>query len=209
MGRYKKASIKQPKSSFFWIYLLILGGVFYWLYNQPKKTDPKNQKDNHVLSSVSAINLQENIKKKQQELNLQKKIAQEQMKAEQFKKPVGNIDPLETEFHSLDRGVNFPENNSMKAIFDDLKNQPYKNDMYEDPEHYARRQVEHQQWLEEHLKEKNEREKQVFIQKFVQIAQEQGYKVHFTKDMQVLLQPIEEELKEEEEEEPEKIKITY
>ena len=202
-----KAPIKKRTSSFFWFYLLILCGVFYWLYSQPKKESQKEQEDTDFLQSVSTpMLLQENIENKKRELNLQKKIQQEEMKAEQFKKPVANIDPLEPEPHSLDRGVDFPEDTSMKAIFEDLKKNPYKNDMYEDPEHYARQQTEHQRWLEEHLKEKSEREQKAFIQKFVQIAKEQGYKVHFTEDMQVLLQPIEEE---EKEEKPEEMKITY
>ena len=194
---------KKNRLFLFFLYLLFLGGgAFYWFYSPPNKP-PKNQLD----PAVSALTLQEHIQKKNMELKLQKAIQQENMKAEQFKKPVEKIDPLEPEPATLDRGLHFPKNNSMKEVFEDLKKQPYQSDMYEDPEHIARRQMEHQEWLEEHLQEKSEKEKEEFIKKFVQTAREQGYQVHFTEDMQVLLQPI--EPKEEEEEKPEEIKVIY
>ena len=39
-----KAPIKKRTSSFFWFYLLILCGVFYWLYSQPKKESQKSKR---------------------------------------------------------------------------------------------------------------------------------------------------------------------
>ena len=199
----QKPAKKSNPLLFFFFLLILIGGAFYYLYGQSK-----NQTKNNIDAKPPAdtLTLQERIQKKNKALRLQKNIQQREMKAEQLKKPVEKVDLLEPEPATLDRGLHIPKNNSMKEVFEDLKQHPYKSDLYEDPEHTARRQMEHQEWLEEHLKEKNKKEREEFIKKFVQIAQEQGYKVHFTKDMQVLLQPIE---KQEEEEQPEEIKVIY
>ncbi len=161
--------------------------------------------DTNVSAPVSTI--ADRVQQKKATLDFQKARQKQEMISEKFKEPLGKISALTPESANLDRGVHFPEDDSMKAVFEDLKQQPYENDLYEDPEHLARKQMEHQKWIDEHLREKNEKEREEFIKKFVQIAQEQGYKVLWTKDMKVLLEPI--EPKEPKEEEPEEIKIIY
>ena len=37
--------------------------------------------------------------------------------------------------------------------------------MYEDPSNEIRRQIAHSDWLEQHLKEKNEKERKEFLEK--------------------------------------------
>ena len=196
---------KNKKPSF--LLWFILGGVGLYLWYDQSTSQPKQDVEEAFQLPDDNLTLQERVQKKNMDIRLLKRIQQEEIKAEKFQAPLGPIDPLETESADLDRGLNLPEDPSMRAVFEDLKKQPYKNDMYEDPEHIARRQMEHQKWLEEHLRNKNQREREEFIKKFVQIAKEQGYKVHFTEDMKVLLRPI--EPKEKEEEKLEEIKVIY
>ena len=198
--------LKKNPDFFFYLFLLLLGGagLVYYLNNSSKK----QPQEEDLSQPASNLTLEQKIQQRTQELHLQKRVQEEEIKAEKFEKPPENIDPLEPESADLDRGIHFPENNAMKEVFEDLKKHPYKSDMDKDPEHIARRQAEHQQWLEEHLKQKNETEREEFIKKFVQLAREQGYQVHWTKDMKVLLRPIEPE-ESAEEEPPEEIKVIY
>ena len=186
------------------LYLLILGaGLFYWFYSQPQK---QGTDSNNPPNLEPKLTLQQRIQKKTTDIKLKQSLQQEKVKAEQFKKPVGKIDPLDTGSSSLDRGVHFPENTEMKEVFKDLNTYPFKNDLDQDPEHIARQQAEHQRWIDEYLKEKNEKEKKEFIKKLIKIARQQGYKAYLTKDMKLLLEPIPLEQKSEE---PEEIKIIY
>ena len=97
----------------------------------------------------------------------------------------------------------------MKSVFKELDEKPFENDIYEDPEDVIRRQIAHRDWLEKHLKEKNEEERREFIRRFVQIAREQGYRVHFTEDFKVILEPIDPEEEKKKAEEFDEVKINW
>ena len=219
-----KAPAKRASKNkrFFILFILLLGLLLYsgrhflfCLYEEKPDTyitkcsfsGRKVKKESHSKSLVTGPTIADRIQQKKATLYFQKDKRRQEMIAEKFKKPLGNIDSSAPESASLDRGVHFPENDSMKSVFEDLRQHPYENDMYEDPEHIARRQMEHQKWIDEHLRTKNEKEKEDFIKKFVQMAYEQGYNVRWTEDMKVLLEPI--DPKEQKEETPEEIKIIY
>lgn len=187
---------KKKKSDFgFFLFLCLIGvsvvGI-YFFYNEKNRVLPSHSFNQ--LDKVFTVN--ERIEKKKMDIQLQQDIKSQEVLSEKFKEPVREVDPLESlesEMSSLDMGVDFSDNASIKSVFKELDEKPFENDVYEDPENIVRRQIAHQDWLEKHLKERNEQEKKDFIRQFVQTAREQGYNVYFTEDLRVILEPIPEE----------------
>ena len=128
------------------------------------------------------LTIEERIKKKNSKLKLEQDIHSQEIMSEKFQKPVEDVDPIEPELSPLDMGIRFSDSAPLKEVTKELSELPFENEGYEDPEDIIRRQLAHREWLEEHLKERNVREKKDFIRRFVKIAKEQGYNVHFTKD---------------------------
>ena len=198
---------KQKKTDFGFFTLLcliiLLGAGIYLFYGKKNSlSDP-----DFLDQTGTALTLEERLNKKKEGIKLQQAIQSQEAVSEKFKEPVQQIDQLKPEVSSLDMGVRFSDNNSIKSVFEELDEKPFENDIYVDPENKIRRQIAHRDWLEEHLKKRNEAERKEFIRNFIQRAHEQGYKVHFTKGMQVILEPIEPE--EEKEDDLEKIKINW
>ena len=93
----------------------------------------------------------------------------------------------------LDIGVHIPKNSLTEEIVKKLDEKPFENDLYEDPEDIVLQTIEHQEWLEEQLARRNTREQEEFIDRVVRNAREQGYNVYFTKDLRLILEPMEKE----------------
>ncbi len=163
--------------------------AFYLLQDRKKPSSESGS----LHQPVTNFTVEERIKKKNIGLKLEQEIHLQKMLSEKFKKPVEGIDPVEPELSPLDMGIRFSEDTPIKEVFKELAEHPFENDVYEDPEDVVRRQLAHHEWIEQHLEERNEQEKREFIKYFVKTARKQGYKVHFTKDMQVILEPIDPE----------------
>ena len=193
------SKVKKQKGTdfgFFPFFCLIGVAVVgvYFFYGEKKRVSSShsvNQGD-----TMSAVN--KRIEKKRMDIQLQQDMQSQRVLSEKFKQPVGKVDPLEpldSEMSPLDMGVGFSDNASIKSVFEELDEKPFENDIYEDPENVVHRQIAHQDWLEKHLKERNDQEKKEFIRRFVRTAREQGYNVYFKEDLQVILEPIPEEEK--------------
>ena len=75
---------------------------------------------------------------------------------------------------------NPPQNEDrLQVIVEELKRPFFENPDEEDLNNSIRRRLANREWLEENLQNTNKVEKQNFIKRFVQIAKEQGYRVHF------------------------------
>lgn len=179
---------KKPDFDFF-LFLFLAGLItigFYFFQNKKGKTPAGPDLD----QPSKAFTIDEKIEQKKASLKLQQDIQSQDTYSESFKKPVENIDPLEPNVPSLDMGVSFPDDPSVKSVFQDLDEKPFENDIYKDPEEIIRRQIAHKDWLRTHMEKRNEQEQKEFIANFVKTAREQGYNVHFTEDMEVILEPI-------------------
>ena len=176
-----------------------------WLKSQksppPPEVDPINQ-------PLSTLTVDERVKKHHSTLKLKKDLQKQKAKAERFKPPVDKVDPIDSsipEVSALDKGVRFPDNTPIQKVVEDLNEPTFTNDIYSDPEN-----IIHTQMLEDDLQEQKQiaeedKEEQEFISRFTELAKEQGYKPHFTKDSKVILEPI----KKKEEPEIEEIKIKW
>ena len=190
-----KKTTKNKKSSFFdfFPFLLLVGAIalgFYFFNGKSKQEWPATSSLNQ---SGTLLTIEERIKRKEASLKLQKDIQKQEVLSEKFEKPVEHIDPLEPDVSSLDMGVRFSDDSSVQSVLKDLDEKPFENDMYKEPENIIRRQIAHKDWLRKHLERRNEEEKKKFIADFVKTAREQGYNVYFTKDMKVILEPIDPE----------------
>ncbi len=200
---------KKPNSLLFWFVALTVPFVLVFYLS---KQEGGSSSDSELPAELdTALTIEERVKKKNKQLQLEQKIHSQDVVSEKFQKPVGDIDPMEPDISPLDMGIRFSEDASMREVSKKLAELPFENDMYEDPEDVVRRKLAQEEWLEQQLQKKNERERKEFIRRFVETAREQGYHVHFTKDMkEVILEPIDEKNKEEEEEvEFEKVQIDW
>ncbi len=204
---------RKKKNDFgFFSFLCVLGVVavaFYFFYDEKERVPSSIP---NVNQGHTPLTVDERIKQKAAHIQLQQDIQSQQVVSDKFKAPVEKIDPiesLESEMSPLDMGVGFSDNATMESVFKELDEKPFENDIYEDPENVIRRQIAHRDWLEKHLKERNEEERKEFIRKFVQIAREQGYHVHFTEDLKVILEPIDPEEEKKKAEEFEEVKINW
>ncbi len=186
----KKGEAKQKSDMGLFPFLLLLGFVFVGIYIFYDKKSNAPNNDELPVQPETDFTVNERIQMKKADIQMEQDIQLQRTLSEKLKKPVEKIDQLEPEVSALDMGARFPDNASMKAVFEDLNEKPFKNDIYEDPEDIIRQQIAHQEWLEKYLKERNEQEREEFIRRFVQIAEAQGYRVHFGEDMKVFLEPV-------------------
>ncbi len=202
---------KRKKNDFdFFSFLFLVGIITAGVYFFQNKKVPSPFTP--VLDQPGkALTIDEKIEQKKASLKLLQDIQSHDTISEKFKKPVESIDSIEPDVSSLDMGVRFSNDPSIKSVFQDLDEKPFENDIYKDPEEIIRRQIAHKDWLKEHLEKRNEQEKNEFIADFVRTAREQGYNVHFTGDMQVILEPIEpvEPEKQKKEDDFEEVKIQW
>ncbi|MDE0119600.1 MAG: hypothetical protein OXM55_06300 [Bdellovibrionales bacterium] len=185
----KRVVKSQKNSSILFPALFVALSVIAFFYlSQDKKTPTSDSR--LIEQPGKKLTVEERIKQKEMEIKLKQDVESQKAISEKFKEPVGEVELLEPGLSPLDMGVHFPDNSNIKEVFDKISEKPFENDKYEDPEDVVRRQIAHQEWLEEYLAERNASEKREFIQKFVQAAREQGYNVYFTKDMKAILEPI-------------------
>ena len=190
--------------------LILIGLISVGVYILYDKQNNERQSEMDMFDEKdSALTLDEKVKQKVRDLELQKHIKSQENLSEKFKKPVGKIDVFEPEISNLDMGVSFPESAPIKEVAEELAEKPFQNDIYEDPENVIRRQLAHNEWLEKHLKERNQKEREEFLKKFVQSAREQGYNVYFTKDMKAILEPIDPEEEKKKKGDFEEVKINW
>ena len=184
----KKIENKQKSSTSFFPILLFLGFVFigFYLFYDEKSDSPNKE----LTQSETVFTIKERIDMKNADIKMEQNIKLQRTLSEKLEKPVEEIDPLEPEVSALDMGVRFPNNASMERVFEDLNENPFENDKYEDPEEVIRRQMAHQEWLDKYLQERNEQERKEFVDWFVKKAEAQGYRVHFGEGTKVLLEPI-------------------
>ena len=202
----KKLRKKRLNSPLLWLAALMALFVFYISRQEQKSVSDSELPD----QMARELTIDESVKRKNERLQLEQAIHSQEVISEKFKKPVESINPLDPNISPLDMGIRFSNDASMREVSKNLEELPFENDMYEDPEDIVRRKMVQQEWLEQQLQQKDEREREEFIRRFVEIAQEQGYKVHFTNDMkEVILEPIEENKNKEEEEEFEKVQINW
>lgn len=213
-SRSRKSAVphsRKRKTKFDFSFLVLIGVIgagFYLLYT---KGDHQRQPEKDMLDQKSDIlTLDEKVKQKIQDLKLKKEMkSQENLSEKLKKKPVGKIDNLEPEVSDLDMGVSFPDNAPIKEVSEDLEEKPFVNDVYEDPENVIRRQLAHSEWLDQHLQERNQKEREEFIKHFIQSAREQGYNVYFTEDMKAILEPIDPEEEKKKKGEFDEVKIRW
>ncbi|MYE07327.1 MAG: hypothetical protein F4X95_01030 [Oligoflexia bacterium] len=185
----KRVVKSQKNSSMLFPALFVVTAViaFFYLFQDKKVPISGSQL---IEQPGKKLTMEERIKQKEMKLKLKQDMKSQRAISEKFKEPVGEVDLQEPGLSPLDMGVHFPDNSNIKEVFDKISEQPFENDKYEDPEDVVRRQIAHQEWLEEYLAERNANEKREFIRKFVQAAKEQGYNVYFTKDLKAILEPI-------------------
>lgn len=169
--------------------IFLIGAVGYlFLYN--KKID----KNNLVLEqNESLLTLQQRINQKRLEFKIQNDIKVQQAISEKFKPPVEDLNINKSEYDDsyLQEDIEFSTNEVINSIVKDINEKPFTNDIYEDPENKIRSQIFHHNLLEQYLQQHNHDKKKAFIKKFIKNANQQGYKVYFKKNMQVILKPIE------------------
>ena len=205
------SSSRKRKTKFDFSSLVLVGIIGVSVYYLYTKSGHKSSPERDRLDQKSDIfTLDEKIKQKAQDLKLKKEIkSQENLSEKLKKKPVGKIDNLEPEVSDLDMGVSFPDNAPIKEVSKELSEKPFVNDVYEDPENVIRRQLAHSEWMEKHLQERNQKEKEEFIRQFVQSAKEQGYNVYFTEDMKAILEPIDPEEEKKKKGEFDEVKVKW
>lgn len=203
----RKKETKQKNEALFPFFLLLFFVFvgFYFFYYKKAGLSASDK----VSQPETFFTLEERIKMKNSDIQMEQDIQLQDTLSEKLQKPVETIDELEPKVPTLDMEARFSDNASLEAVFEDLSEKPFKNDIYEDPEDIIRRQLAHQEWLEKHLEERNQREKEEFIRQFVKRAEEQGYRVHFGENMKVFLEPIDPEDKKEKKASFEKVKINW
>ncbi len=185
--RSTKKNVNFLRLFFLLCFLFVAGFFVHEFY------DEKNTLNVRSLSEPvdEPYTLEERISQRQAELKIKTDIRIQEKKLEQINaEPIGEIDPLGPTVPSLDMGAIFPENRKIQSIAKDLDEKPFVNDLYEDPEDIIGRQIENREWLEKYLKDKNDEQKRQFVEYFIAAAKEQGFKVHFTEDLKVILEPI-------------------
>ena len=193
-----------------WALVCMMGVVvagFGWLYSQKNSSSPADTADFEQKKSL--FTLEERIQQKQKNLKLQRDLQSQEALEEKFKPPVGTIDPAEPDVSPLDMGLRFSNEKAIESVFQDLDVKPFENDLNADPEEEIRRQIAQREWFGEHSEKSSDQEQKEFIKRFVKIANEQGYDVNFTEDMQVILVPREPDKEELEEEEFEEVQIDW
>jgi len=197
--RKTKKSNKTNKDFFFFFLLGVVVCSAYFIYHK-KSNHSKNPNPLKESPGTGFID-PKRITAKERELKLKQEVESQKAASEKFKPSVKNIESTEPEISSLDMGIHFSDNTPMESLVKNLEEKPLDNDVYKDPEQIILQQIDHQQWLEDHLQKRNEKEKREFIMKFIKIAKEQGYNVLFEGDdsSKIILEPIKEEEAEEEE----------
>lgn len=210
-GKSAISHSRKRKTKFDFSFLVLAGVIGVGMYFLYTKSDHKPHSERGKLDQESdTFTLDEKVKQKVRDLKLKKEIGSQENLSEKFKKkPVGKIDNLEPEVSDLDMGVSFPDNAPIKEVSKELSEKPFVNDVYEDPENVIRRQLAHSEWMEKHLQERNQKEKEEFIRRFVQSAREQGYNVYFTEDMKAILEPIDPEEEKKKKGEFDEVKINW
>ena len=188
-----KSNKKYPVVLLF-LSLTLVGFYFYQDHLKSSKVKPSSDLDQEPTESVK-----ESVNKRVMDLKVEKAIQVQDVLQERNNEPVKDVDMARPDIPTVDLGVKFSNNPDMKNIVKEIEKHPFKNDLYEDPTNEIRRQIAHSDWLEQHLKEKNEREKREFLEEFIKKVEDQGYTVEITEDMQAIIHPVEEEEKEEEE----------
>ena len=208
----RRAGGKKKKSDFGFFPFLCLAGIIvitiYVIFDKKEKTSSSP----YLNKTPTALTVDERIKQKKADIQLQQDIQSQQVLSDKFKVPVEKVDPiepLESEMSPLDMGVSFSDNATIESVFKELDEKPFENDVHQDPENVIRRQIAHRDWLEKHLKERNEEEKRDFIRRFIQTAREQGYNVYFTEDLRVILEPIDPEEEKKKKGDFEEVKINW
>ena len=192
----KISSVKSSKKYFMVLLFLSVsvGGIYFYKNLKSSKIKTSSDLDQEPMELVK-----EGVNKRAMDLKVEKAIQVQDVLQERNNEPVKDVDMARPDIPAVDLGVAFSNNSDMKNIVKEVEKQPFKNDMYEDPSNEIRRQVAHSDWLEQHLKEKNEREKKEFLENFIKTVEEQGYTVEITEDMQAIIHPAEEEKEDEEE----------
>ncbi len=191
----KNSSVKSSKKYFTILLFLSMsvGGIYFYKNLKPSKIKTSSDLDQEPTELVK-----ESVNKRAMDLKVEKAIQVQDVLQERNNKPIKDVDMAQPDVPAVDLGVVFSNNPDMKNIVKEVEKHPFKNDMYEDPSNEIRRQIAHSDWLEQHLKEKNEKERKEFLEKFVKTVEEQGYTVEITGDMQAIIHPVEEEEKTEE-----------
>ena len=195
-------SSKTGKKKFFILLFLVLAGGYYFYLEsfQIKKTSDLDQKPTESVNDT--------VKKRAMDLKMKQALQVQDVLQERYNEPVKDVDMTGSpDTPAVELGVEFFNNPDMKDIVKEFEKDPFKSDMYEDPSNEIRRQIAHGDWLEEHLREKDEQERSEFLENFVKKVEEQGYTVEITEDMQAIIHPVEEEKKDEEEFEEIKINL--
>ena len=153
--------------------------------------------------------VEESVRKRTMDLRLERAVQLRDILQEKNKEPVSNEKISAADPAVVDLGVEFSDNENIKKIIKKVDEDPLKNDVYENPDNEIRRQIVQKELQEKFLAEQKEREQRAFLEDFVQRAEEQGYSVEITEDMEAVIKPAPEKPKEETEEEFERIKIDF
>ena len=197
-------SSKTSKKKFFIpLFLVLVIGYYFYQgdleFFKIKKTSDLDQKPTESVKDT--------VNKRAMDLKMKQALQVQDVLQERYNEPVKDVDMAGPDTPAVELGVEFFNNPDMKDIVKEFEKDPFKSDMYEDPSNEIRRQIAHSDWLEEHLREKNEQERGEFLENFIKKVEEQGYTVEITEDMQAIIHPVEEEKKEEEEFEEIKINL--
>ena len=191
-------SSKTGKKKFFILLFLVLV-IGYYFYQDDLELFKIKKVSN--LDQKPTESVKDTVNKRAMDLKMKKALQVQDVLQERYNEPVKDVDMEEPDTPAVELGVEFFNNPDMKNIVKEFEKDPFKNDMYEDPSNEIRRQIAHGDWLEEHLREKNEQERSEFLENFIQKVEEQGYTVEITEDMQAIIHPVEEKENEEEFEE--------
>ena len=180
---------KVKKGYIFLAVSLAFLAVFFILSNSPS---PGGDKASPYSQELNARSIEEDIQARQFNLSIKRQLLSEQALSDQFEEEAPKeIDPLEAqpEVSDLDLGLSNPENTENEKLLGDLAEQHFVNDQYQDPENEVRSQLNRQEVLDERLRQRNQREKDQFVEDFVRTAEEQGYNVHHLEGTKVVLEP--------------------
>ena len=165
------------------IVFAVVGGLYFY-----KSVDKSQDKVSHLDKPAADLTIEESIKKRAKNLEAKKAFERQNiLQSKELKK--GDAKRLKS--RPVGAGVDFPDDPDLKELARQLSSDPFENSFYEDPENEIRRKIVETAEREEQLRLKAEKERQEFLEVFIQNAKKKGYNVEFTEDGKVELIPIE------------------
>ncbi len=210
-----KKHLNKKQTIYILFCVLVIGGYYYIDSDKVsnKSSDQSSDKVfNHLIQNpqiASKSGLE--INKDAQKLNTKKSVKKKKS-IDRHPSSEGEVYELEDDYLSSSREVNAPpvaSSADIQSVAEDLDLQSTENNVYESPEAIVRRRLLIRSLKNNYLKNEDEIDRKEFVTQFIQIAKEQGYKVHFLKNGKVTLEPMDLDQPPNSSENVEKIKVRW